>query len=458
MDHTDTTSTDSALSLWLDKPLPRYTSYPPAPFFRDDMTGKDYEQSLATLPASQPISLYIHIPFCREMCLFCGCHTMITRRDDRIRDYLAKLALEMKLVAAASPHKLTVSHLHFGGGTPNILSPQDLTDLFAALRATFDFTSRSEIAMELDPRTLDDDKIAAMAKCGITRASLGVQDFNADVQKTVHRIQPYDMVAQTCASLRAAKISRINFDLMYGLPGQTEDSVAETTRQALTLRPDRIALFSYAHVPHFKIHQQALNALRIPTGLERLSMERAAREILRNAGYIEIGMDHFALPHDNLALALHEKRLHRNFQGYTNDTAPTLVALGASAIGFTPHGYFQNEKDIGRYQTMVANKTLPISRGLALTAEDRLRGEIIERLMCDLACDVKSICRKHNATLDAFASTFDAMRPFEQAGLMTRKDYVITLQGPYRMAIRALASLFDAYVQPPASRAYSRVA
>lgn len=449
---------DAALDLWLDKPLPRYTSYPPAPFFRDGVTGADYAQSLASLPDAQPVSLYIHIPFCREMCLFCGCHTMITRRDDRIKDYLACIKQEMKLVAAASPRRLAVSHLHFGGGTPNILAPNDLKDLFAALRQTFAFNANSEIAMELDPRTLDQDKINAMAECGVTRASLGVQDFNAEVQKTVHRIQPYDMVAQTCASLRAAGIGKINFDLMYGLPGQTADSVASTTRQALTLSPDRIALFSYAHVPHFKIHQQALSSLHIPEGRERLAMERAARDILRDAGYVEIGMDHFALPEDKLAIAQMRGNLRRNFQGYTDDQAPTLIALGASAIGFTPQGYFQNEKDIARYQEMITSGTLPTVRGLTLSAEDRLRGEIIERLMCDFACDVETICRKHNATPDRLSAAFNALAPYEQAELVARQGYILTMQGPYRMAVRAIASLFDAYAQPPAARAYSRVA
>lgn len=452
-----TSETDSTHALWLDKPLPRYTSYPPAPFFRDGVSGGDYARSLAAIALDQPVSLYIHIPFCREMCLFCGCHTMITRRDDRVREYLGHLKKEMNSVAAACRQRLTVSHLHFGGGTPNILSAEDMGGLFAALRSAFDFNADSEIAMELDPRTLDGDKISAMGACGVTRASLGVQDFNDEVQKTVHRIQPYDMVAQACVGLRGAGIDRINFDLMYGLPGQTADSVADTTKLALTLEPDRIALFSYAHVPHFKIHQQALNSLHIPAGLERLAMERVARDILRDSGYMEIGMDHFARPDDSMAIALREGRLRRNFQGYTDDKATTLIALGASAIGFTPQGYFQNEKDISRYQDMVAAGGIPVVRGLTLTDEDRLRGEIIERLMCDLACDVEEVCARHGALPSVFSSAFEALRPFEDSGLVRREGSKIAFLGAHRMAIRAVASLFDAYALPTA-RAYSRVA
>lgn len=455
---TPLTEEDSSNALWLDKQLPRYTSYPPAPFFRDGVNGADYAQSLGSLPHGQSVSLYLHIPFCREMCLFCGCHTMITRRDERISAYLVHLKQEIDLVATACRRQLPVSHLHFGGGTPNILSIGDMADLFGTLRKAFGFSARAEIAMELDPRTLDHEKIRAMAACGVTRASLGVQDFNNDVQKAVHRIQPYEMVARACSEIRSAGIDGINFDLMYGLPGQTAESVADTTRQALTLRPDRIALFSYAHVPHFKIHQQALEGLRIPTGYERLAMEKTARNILRDSGYVEIGMDHFAMPKDSLTIALSEGRLRRNFQGYTDDQAPTLIALGASSIGYTPQGYFQNEKDIERYQNMVAGGTLPVTRSLVLTSEDRLRGEVIERLMCELACDIDVVCGRHGVSSGVFSRVFEALKPFIDSGLVRRDGPKIYFTGEHRMAIRAVASLFDAYAQPPTARAYSRVA
>ena len=451
------TFSEESFRLWMEKPAPRYTSYPTAPFFHDGVGEAQYAASLGRIDASDPVSLYVHIPFCAEMCLFCGCHTYITKREDRIRDYIDSLIREMEITASHAPQKLRMSHLHFGGGTPNAMPASAMAHLFRAMHRLFDFSACREFAVEIDPRTLDREQVKVMADFGVTRVSLGVQDFNADVQKIVNRVQPYELVAHVCEWLRDAGLKRVNFDLMYGLPAQTEASVAEAARLAVSLSPDRFALFSYAHVPHMKPHQKALTAQGIPADRERLLMERAARDTLNAAGYESVGMDHFAKPEDGLAVAQREGRMRRNFQGYTDDTAETMVAFGASAIGQTKDGFVQNQKEIRAYQVAIAEGRLPIIRGYELTPEDRVRSAIIDQLMCTFACDVAEICASHNWPVESFAADFDALRAFEEAGLIARDGHKIKLISPYRQAIRSVACVFDAHA-PKANTVYSRVA
>jgi oxygen-independent coproporphyrinogen-3 oxidase len=446
-----------SLDLWMSKPAPRYTSYPPAPFFHDGVGGADVAAALGRVNADDPVSLYLHIPFCAEMCLFCGCHTYITKREDRIRDYMLALTREMELAAALAPQKLRMSHLHFGGGTPNAMSAGDMENLFAAMQRIFDFSTCREIAMEIDPRTLLRDQVKVMAAAGVTRVSLGVQDFNLEVQKLVNRVQPYERVAEVCDWLRDEGIERINFDLMYGLPAQTPDSVAATARQAVGLAPDRFALFSYAHVPQVKPHQKALNDRGIPGGMERLAMERAARDVLNGAGYDSIGMDHFAKPEDRLAKSLQERRMRRNFQGYTDDDALTMIAFGASAIGQTQDGFVQNQKETRAYQAAIAEGKLPIARGYRLTPEDRVRGDIIEQLMCYFSCDIEAVCLRHRWPVERFAPEMEALRAYEEAGLIARDGHKISLATPWRMAIRSIAYVFDAHAAR-GNATYSKVA
>jgi len=448
---------DPSLQLWMAKPAPRYTSYPPAPFFHDGVGEAEYAATLAKLKADEPVSLYFHIPFCAEMCLFCGCHTYITKREDRIRDYMLALIREMELAAAMAPQKMRMSHLHFGGGTPNAISARDMQDLFAALQRIFDFSVCREIAMEIDPRTLQRDQVKVMADSGVTRVSLGVQDFNPEVQKLVNRIQPYDRVAEVCDWLRETGINRINFDLMYGLPAQTPDSVTLTARQAVGLSPDRFALFSYAHVPQMRPHQKALNDKGIAGDEERLVMERAARDVLNDAGYLSIGMDHFAKAEDHLAKAQSDKTMRRNFQGYTDDDAQTMIAFGASAIGQTRDGFVQNQKETRAYQAAIAEGHLPIIRGYQLTPEDRVRSAIIEQLMCYFTCDIAAICAAHGWNAESFAPEMERLKAFEEAGLIARTGPTITLTSPYRQAIRSVAHVFDAHAAK-GSATYSRVA
>lgn len=441
----------------MDKPAPRYTSYPTAPFFHEGVGEGDYRETLGRIRGSDPVSLYFHIPFCAEMCLFCGCHTYITKRDDRIHDYVEAVIREMEIAASCAPEKLRMSHLHFGGGTPNAMPVVTMEHLFDAMHRMFDFSACREFAMEIDPRTLQRDQVKVMAAAGVTRVSLGVQDFNPDVQKLVNRVQPYDRVAEVCDWLRDAGIMRINFDLMYGLPAQTSASVAVTAKQAVGLGPDRFALFSYAHVPHMKPHQKALSDKGIAGDLERLQMERAARDVLNEAGYESIGIDHFAKPDDRLAKVAREGRMRRNFQGYTDDEALTMIALGASAIGFNQDGFVQNQKEIRAYQAVIAEGRLPIVRGYRLTPEDRVRSAIIERLMCTFACDIEAVCRERGWNPETFAPEMKSLKVFEEAGLVARKDYKIKLTSPYRQAIRSVAFVFDAHA-PRGNAVYSRVA
>ena len=442
--------------LWLGKPAPRYTSYPPAPAYHGGISDTDFTRSLSGTNASDPLSLYIHIPFCRSLCLYCGCNTAVTQRHERIENYLDSLKLEMGCLTRHLDGRRYISHIHFGGGTPNILSEKDMGSLLGCVRATYNFSDCHEMAMELDPRIATHAQIKTLAREGFTRVSLGVQDFHTDVQRAIYRVQPYDMVARVCDWLRKSGIKRINFDLIYGLPLQTPATVADTARQVCKLRPDRIALFSYAHVPQMKKHQAVLESYGLPDVHQRLVMEQTAREILVNAGYIEVGMDHFALPDDAMATALKAGKLHRNFQGYTDDVATTMLGLGASSISQTPDGFFQNAHDETDYQNLIQTGQSAIKRGYLLTADDRLRGDIIEQLMCYLACDVGAICQKHHVDAGSLSAEMPALQPFIESGLVARDGYKIRLTAPHRMAIRVVAQVFDNHtprMASPSSRA-----
>ena len=430
--------------LWLGKPAPRYTSYPPAPFFKPDIGAEAYAHSLAALPPEEAVSLYIHIPFCRALCFYCGCNMAVTQRTGRVSAYLDSVKREADLVTQQSGRR-RVSHLHFGGGTPNIMTEQDIHDLFGHLLTVFDFSAAAEIAMELDPRTVTREQVAALAANGVTRVSLGVQDINPEVQVIINRIQPHETVAQVCDWLREAGITRINFDLIYGLPKQTPQSVADTARQVSTLQPDRIALFSYAHVPQMKRHQKALEDAGLPDLLDKLAMEDAARAVFADLGYLPIGIDHFVRATDSMAEAWRTHTLHRNFQGYTNDKAETLIGLGCSSICQTPGGYFQNAHDERPYRAAVDGGSLATGRGYLVTPEDRLRRAIIEQLMCYFACDVAAICRAHAFDIGRLDASFAALKPFEEAGLVAREGTVVRLTSSYLMAIRPVAMAFDTH-------------
>ncbi len=435
----------AALELWLAKPVPRYTSYPPAPAFHDGINANSYAAALSSLGADERVSLYVHVPFCHKLCLYCGCHTSVTKRPELVERYLDVLIKEMETLTAVLGRRPRVSHLHFGGGTPNIMSAKDMAGLFAAMHRLFDFSDCREAAMELDPRVVTREQTAVLAECGVTRVSLGVQDFNHEVQVAVQREQPYAMVAEVCDWLRGAGINAINFDLMYGLPLQTRQTVADTATKTLNLSPSRVAIFSYAHVPQFKRHQQALEQYGLPDRYALLEMESAARSVLAGNGYAEIGMDHFAKPDDGMAIALQEGRLRRNFQGYTDDTADVLLGTGASSIGCASGAFFQNERDVRTYESIVDSGRLATARGLVLSKEDKLRAAVIEQMMCYMGCDLDAICRAHGFPADTFAPELEALRQFSDAGVISVEGSRITLSSPHRMAIRVISHAFDRY-------------
>jgi oxygen-independent coproporphyrinogen-3 oxidase len=452
-DSTTPTQPDGAtLIARYDIRVPRYTSYPTAPHFGPGIDDDRYRGWLADLDPATPLSLYLHIPFCDEMCWFCGCYTKIVHRYEPIRTYLDALEAEIRLVARALPGRFAARHLHWGGGSPTMLTPEDWSALVAHLRRHFDIAADAELAVEIDPRDATEAYIAALAGAGVNRASMGVQDFDPVVQQAINRLQPFPVVERVCGWLRTHGIARINLDLMYGLPHQTVARVLAMVDQALRLEPSRIALFGYAHVPWMKAHQKQIDEQALPDAGERLAQVVAAGRRLEQAGYVAVGLDHFARPDDDLARALAEARLHRNFQGYTTDAATVLLGLGASAIGALPQGYAQNIAPLKEYREAVAAGRLPIARGIGLTPDDRLRRDVIEQLMCGLVCDLAATARRHGFPADALAGDRERLRPFVDDGLIEVAGDRVSITRQGRPFARIVAATFDAYLESGVAR------
>ncbi|MEP0706662.1 MAG: oxygen-independent coproporphyrinogen III oxidase [Parvibaculum sp.] len=435
-----------------DLRVPRYTSYPTAPHFSPAVDGAAYARWLRALDPAAPLSLYLHVAYCAEMCWFCGCHTKATRKYAPVADYLDAMLTEVKLVARALPARMRVDHVHFGGGSPTLLTPADLGQTLATLREYHNVTLDAEIAVELDPRTADEAYIAAMAKAGVTRASIGVQDFDAKVQRAINRIQPHDVTARVIGWLRAHGICAINMDLCYGLPYQTVTSLLDTVDKAAAFRPARIALFGYAHVPWMKPHQKLIPDESLPGLAERWAQYEAAAERLEAHGYVSVGLDHFALPDDAMAQAHEKGALHRNFQGYTTDRAPVLIGLGASAIGALPQGYVANELAIDRYKAAVRAGRLPVTRGIAVNGADRLRRDVIERLMCDMGVDLDEIALMHDVAAETFDDDLTRLASLEADGIVTREGRRLTVTEEGRPLVRAVCAVFDEYLGQGAAR------
>ncbi|TAK48860.1 MAG: oxygen-independent coproporphyrinogen III oxidase [Xanthobacteraceae bacterium] len=433
-----------------ERSVPRYTSYPTAPYFTPAVNAATYAEWLKALPASATVSLYLHVPYCTSMCLYCGCHTKAVKRREPVEIYTDHLLEEIALIGDLVPNR-RVTHIHWGGGTPSILGDKRLREVTAALAARFDFSHIIEHAIELDPRRISASFTHALAAIGFNRASLGAQDFSPHVQQAIGRIQPFDQVAQSAKWLRDAGITRINIDLMYGLPQQTLADVKNSARLAASLQPSRLALFGYAHVPWFKTHQKVIDEATLPGVSERLAQAEAAAETLQAAGYVAIGLDHFALPDDELAIAQRDGRLHRNFQGYTTDTADALIGLGASSIGHLPQGYIQNAVDMGSYARAVSARKLPTVKGLALGKDDRLRAQIIERLMCDLAVDLDEFSCA-TKTGQRFGDEISRLQELRAAGLLTIDGHRIAMTARGRPFVRLAAAAFDSYLPQNKSR------
>jgi oxygen-independent coproporphyrinogen-3 oxidase len=434
------------------RPVPRYTSYPTAPHFHAGIGSDRYAKWLAAVPANTPASLYLHVPFCEKLCWYCGCNTKIVARYGPVSNFVEALKREIALVSDCLGRRQPVTLIHWGGGTPNILTPGDFYAVMTLLRSRFALAERAEIAIEIDPRTLTREMIEACKAAGVTRASLGVQDFDLRVQQTVNRVQPLSCVERAVSSLRAAGVSAINLDLIVGLPHQTLATVAHTVAQAVALAPDRVALFGYAHVPWMKKHQRLIDEASLPDAALRWRLAEQATADLQRHGYDWIGLDHFARADDPLAVAARAGRLHRNFQGYTTDATAVLLGLGPSVIGTLPQGYVQNASDTRGWNDAIARDALATVKGIALDDDDRLRRAIIERLMCDLAVDLAATTHSHGMRAATFAGEKAALQEFVADGLVELDGDTVRLTLLGRPFMRSVAAVFDRRLAASAAR------
>ncbi|MBP5857245.1 oxygen-independent coproporphyrinogen III oxidase [Marivibrio halodurans] len=435
-------------------PVPRYTSYPTAPHFDGAVDAALYREWLGQLPADRTVSLYFHIPFCDTLCWFCGCQTKITKRYEPVAAYLDRLDREIAMVReAAGGARLPVAHIHWGGGSPTLLVPDDIGRLARMIDRDFARTEDCEFAVEIDPRDIGPATVDALADAGVTRASLGLQDADPAIQHAINRVQPLAETAALVEELRIAGVRSLNLDLMYGLPHQTTAHVLATIDQALRMEPDRIALFGYAHVPWMRPHQRMIPEAALPGPSERLAQAQAAAAALMDAGFVPIGFDHFARPDDPMARALARGALRRNFQGYTTDGAETLIGIGASAIGRLPQGYVQNDAATGRYLAAIDDGAFATARGHALSGDDRLMGAAIERLLCDFEVDLPALAHAHGKPADAFTDACARLAPMIMDGLVLVQAGRLIVSDSGRPFVRRIAACFDAYLGTPAPAA-----
>ncbi len=425
-------------------PVPRYTSYPTAPHFTSAVDPSRYGAWLAALEDDTPLSLYVHIPFCNELCWYCGCTTKITQQKAPIARYLESLSREIDAVAGRIKTRHRVSHIHWGGGSPSILSPDQIRALAGQLKERFAFAEDAEFAVEIDPRGLDEARVAAFAEAGVNRVSIGVQDFDMAVQKAINRLQSVEQTAWVVNTFRAHGIAAINVDLVYGLPYQTLETLDTTMDHVLAMRPDRIALFGYAHLPGRIKHQRLIPDNSLPGTEARLALATRAAERLTQGGFVTVGLDHYALPHDPLAGGT----VRRNFQGYTTDTAAALIGLGASSIGRLPQGYVQNTPAIGEYERRVLDDALATVRGHEMSAEDAARGLVIERLMCDFTFPAEELRARFGEIAEPIIAEADALCAAESDEMIAPRGagagFEVTDKG--RIFVRTICAKFDTYL------------
>jgi oxygen-independent coproporphyrinogen-3 oxidase len=431
-----------------NRPGPRYTSYPTAPVWNDSFGPADLEEVFDEAESARtPVSLYMHIPFCESLCLFCACNVVI-QKDKRVAPpYLEVLKRETERVSRSISKDRPVVQFHWGGGTPTYLSPEQIENLFEFIREHFHFAPDSEIGIEVDPRVTSRAHLETLRKMGFNRLSMGIQDFHPDVQKAVHRIQPFEMTRDLLFSARQLGFDSINVDLIYGLPYQTPESFAHTVDQIISLSPDRIALFSYAHVPWLK-KQQGSFIGHLPEGMVKFEIFRTGLLKFVQAGYLYIGMDHFAKPGDELAVSQQRRTLHRNFQGYTTKAGADLYGMGITAISGIQSAYAQNYRDIPSWQKAVEERGLATMRGYHLSEEDRLRRAVISRLLCHTVLVKDEISREFGVDFDEyFAEELRRFRPFREDGLVLLEGNEIRATWLGRIFIRNLAMVFDPYLE-----------
>jgi oxygen-independent coproporphyrinogen-3 oxidase len=442
-----------------DVPGPRYTSFPTADRFVEAFSADDYTQALSQRRSglaarSLPLSIYVHIPFCESLCYYCACNKIITKHHDRAAPYLRYLAREVDLHTRQIGMGQAISQMHLGGGSPTFLNDDELSELMAMLRRNFQFAAGGEYSIEIDPRTVDVARLDMLAKLGFNRLSFGVQDFDTAVQKAVHRVQPAEQVFSLVEAARARGFESINVDLIYGLPRQSPESFDRTLAQIGALRPDRIALYAYAHLPERFKPQRRIDATELPSGAAKVAMLSRSLVSLRAAGYVYVGMDHFALPDDPLAIAKRQGRLHRNFQGYSTQPDCDLIGLGVSSIGRIGATYSQNAKTMEEYCDLLDQGQFPVVRGLALSRDDLVRRAVIMALMCQGQVQFESVnlaylidCKTY------FAKELEDMQDLVDQGLVAVDETGIQVTAQGWFFVRAVAMVFDRYLQTDRTRA-----
>lgn len=452
---------DADLIRRYDRQGPRYTSYPTAPQFNAGFDSRAY-RTAALLSNSElkPLSLYLHVPFCASPCFYCGCNRVITRDPAHAERYVAALSAEIALQGRLFHRQRPVEQVHFGGGTPTFLSAGQLAEVLRQLRTHFSLvdSERREYSIEIDPRTVDGTTIAALAQLGFNRISLGVQDFDTRVQEAVNRIQSIEQTEAVVDHARHHGIRQISFDLIYGLPRQTVAGFARTLREVVRIRPNRVAVYGYAHLPSVFKAQRQIDADELPSPAERLTLLQLTIDHLTAAGYVYVGMDHFALPEDPLVRALQSGQLQRNFQGYSSHADCDLVGLGVSAIGKVGDAYAQNAKDLSDYYAAVENHQLAIAKGMRMNSDDRVRRDVIQQLMCEGRVDYDRVAQDHCVDFPTyFASELERLTPMREDGLLTQSDRSIDITDQGRLLVRSVAMIFDAYLKPQPTTAFSKV-
>jgi oxygen-independent coproporphyrinogen-3 oxidase len=434
---------DDTVRRYAGKNVPRYTSYPTAADFSPAVGASDHKAWLAKLDRRESLSVYLHVPYCREICLYCGCNTKMAVRDEVISRYRHALESEIDLVAGLVTEVPAIARLHWGGGTPSILGLDGLQSVLAVLGRRFPLEGAVEHAIELDPRYVSAGFADGLATLGISRASLGVQDVNPLVQAAIGRIQPLSVIESAVRRLRAVGIKNLNFDLIYGLPLQTLESVRETCALVCAMEPDRIACFGYAHLPSLRANQRRIDEASLPSLDERIDQSELIAEELVRYGYVRVGIDHFAKPADPLVSAAASGKLHRNFQGYTDDDRPVLLGLGASSISNFAEGLVQNISDVPKYVNAIEAGNLASIRGCRLDADDRRRGQLIERLMCDFCVDLASVAPGAD-----FGKELSILAPMVGDGLLEIEGTKLTVTEAGRPVVRIVAAAFDSYRRP----------
>ncbi len=443
---------DDILLKYANMDVPRYTSYPTAAQFVDFPDTSLWEGWLGSLDKQASLSAYVHIPFCEKLCWYCGCHTSVPNGYDRATSYVDTLLKEIDQTAPliATEHG-NVSHFHFGGGTPTFLNGKDIGRIVDKIEEKMGLRDGAEVAIEIDPRTFSRKQGEELAQMGFNRASFGVQDFNLEVQKKINRVQPYEQVEKCVNELRDVGIPSVNFDLIYGLPAQTVESVIETAHQTAALNPSRVAVFGYAHVPWFKKHMKLIKEEDLPGTQERYEQALAISKALQEEGYIAVGLDHFVRPDDNMAHALKEGTLRRNFQGYTTDAADAMIGFGVSSISEFPQGFAQGGRDTLSWRNAVEAGRSPVGRGLEISKEDKMRAHIIERLMCDFEVDPVAIAKQHGFDQSTLMAAFDRLKALQTDGMVEMKGFIVSVPQDRKIFVRNIAQAFDAhYVQAPA--------